>query len=461
MSLPHPLAHNHSRKPTAYNCKPTRKHCALPVSGSQLAYLRPDKAKRMVIPNDSDAEKLGSQAAVASTSDALMLPHEPLMGQDKWLGGALGRDGCIYGVPGHAKHVVRLDPKNGEVTLVGPHFDGKYKWLRGDSAPTGTIYGIPCHADRVLAITPSDGKSETLVETIGDALPGKWKWHGGVYSPHDKCVYAIPQASDTVLKIDTVTNEVSTIGGPFEGVSPTGRHKWYGGLLAGDGSIIGVPTCANSVLRIDPVSQEVSTFGELDCGGWKWHGGVVGPDGCVYGIPFNSDAVLKIDARERVVDYIPIASYTCNHREDGKYKYLGGVVGPDDRIYAIPCDAERVLRIDPSKNEAVEIGPAIRGAQNPASVSDNGLVTLNPGPLDCNKWQNGFVGKDGNLYFIPLKAESVLRVNPWTEEMDLIGGPFPGFEKWEGGVMDRDGNMFCIPLNAKRFLRITPTTAAS
>ena len=43
-----------------------------------------------------------------------LMDHEPLAGQDKWLGGVLGSDGCVYGVPGHAKHVLKLDGYDGD-----------------------------------------------------------------------------------------------------------------------------------------------------------------------------------------------------------------------------------------------------------------------------------------------------------------------------------------------------------
>ena len=305
-----------------------------------------------------------------------LMDHQPLAGQDKWLGGVLGADGCVYGVPGHAKHVLKLDPVTAKVSLVGGPYQGKYKWLRGATAPDGCIYCIPCHADKVLKIDCTTG--ESVCTEIGDPMPGQWKWHGGVLSPHDGCIYGIPQFAETVLVINPATQAVTTLGGPFPGASPTGKHKWYGGLLGGDGCIYGIPQCAVSVLKIDPKKQQVTTIGKLPGGGWKWHGGVTGPDGCIYGIPANADTVLKIDPMSQEVLTLPFR-YTCHHRDDGKYKYLGGVLGPDGRIYCIPSDADRVLRIDPATNECVEIGETLEGRVD----------------LKCNKWQNGFLARDG------------------------------------------------------------------
>ena len=282
---------------------------------------------------------------------AHLIDSEPLMGQDKWLGGVLGSDGCVYGVPGHSKTVLRIDPKTDAVSTLlptnGKPLIGKYKWLRGNLHPDGAIYCIPSHAPTVLKIDCTS--DPPIITEMGGPHSGDWKWHGAVLSPYDNCIYGIPQFAETVLKIDPRTQEVSEIGGPFPGASPTGKHKWYGGLLAGDGCIYGVPQCADSVLKIDPATQRVSTLGKLAPNGWKWHGGVVGRDGCVYGIPSNADTVLKIDpfAQELVLipfDYTPPRHRSAvderNNRDGagddgsaenkGKYKYLGGVFCPAD-----------------------------------------------------------------------------------------------------------------------------------
>ena len=378
---------------------------------------------------------------------AHLIESEPLMGQDKWLGGVLGSDGCVYGVPGHAKTVLRIDPACDSISTHrrsdGASLTGKYKWLRGNLHPDGAIYCIPCHASTVLKIDCT--AYPPRITEIGGPHPGEWKWHGAVLSPHDQCIYGIPQFAEAVLKIDPLHQTTCEIGGPFPGASPTGKHKWYGGLLGGDGCIYGIPQCATSVLKIDPFTQTTSMLGELDAGGWKWHGGVVGRDGCIYGIPANADSVLKIDPFAQLVTTIPF-TYRCHHRQDRKYKYLGGVLGPDNRIYCIPSDADYVLRIDPANGTAVEIGPEIGTRATHCHISHN-----------CNKWQNGFLAPDGLIYAIPLKASAILRIDPMSDEVDVCGGPFPGFEKWEGGVLSRQGAMYCMPLKSKQVLKINPT----
>ena len=94
---------------------------------------------------------------------------EPLLGQDKWLGGELShRNGCIYGVPGSARDILKIEPCTGAdsgaavVTRVplpqgsckSSLSNNRFKWLRGIEAPDGCIYAIPSNALQVLKIAP-------------------------------------------------------------------------------------------------------------------------------------------------------------------------------------------------------------------------------------------------------------------------------------------------------------------
>lgn len=111
--------------------------------------------------------------------------------------------------------------------------------------------------------------------------------------------------------------------------------------------VAGIPQNATGVLRIDPRSREVTTIGQLPLGGWKWHGGVVAADGVIYSLPAHANTVLRIDPKTQSVSEIGGPLKSGRHRTDGKYKYLGGVLGKDGKIYGIPSDADYVLCIDP------------------------------------------------------------------------------------------------------------------
>jgi hypothetical protein len=115
---------------------------------------------------------------------------------------------------------------------------GTNKWVGGVLAPNGCIYGIPYTLAPVLKIDTSDDS----VSTFGN-LPGGAKWWGGVLAPNG-CIYGIPRASTTILKIDTSDDSVSTFG------NLAGTNKWAGGVLAPNGCIYGIPYNSASVLKI-------------------------------------------------------------------------------------------------------------------------------------------------------------------------------------------------------------------
>eukprot|EP00435_Cladocopium_sp_Y103_P009791 s3542_g2.t1 len=53
------------------------------------------------------------------------------MGRDKWLGGELGEDGNVYGIPGSASRVLKIVPSTDQVELTGPEMLGLMGWPWG------------------------------------------------------------------------------------------------------------------------------------------------------------------------------------------------------------------------------------------------------------------------------------------------------------------------------------------
>ena len=202
-----------------------------------------------------------------------------LRGTSLYLGGEEGPNQKIYCIPGHATQVLCINTVTDEVHPIGPVFDasnmilnGKYKWLRG-IVIGDIIFGLPCHADCVLRIDtksdevttipipyeeyfdnkipllvpPSNASSSSSSSSPQSCTPTTtttrayqerhqpWKYHGGAISPQDGCIYAIPQTSRRVLRIDPITENCSFVGPELEG-----RCKWYGGVVGNtDGAIYG------------------------------------------------------------------------------------------------------------------------------------------------------------------------------------------------------------------------------
>ena len=85
--------------------------------------------------------------------------------------------------------------------MIGGTFPGKFKWLRGY---TGNAVTLPTHIHVKGLI---DGHCAAILK----------------YPGTDNCIYGIPSCGDNVLKINPMTQEVSTLGGPFND-----DWQWHG-----------------------------------------------------------------------------------------------------------------------------------------------------------------------------------------------------------------------------------------
>ena len=122
-----------------------------------------------------------------------------LLGQDKYLGGMSSPCGrYIFGVPGHAKRVIRVTVETGKIDWIGPEYKGEFKWLRGVEIPacgkeSGCCLALPCNSEAgcVLKIDPEASAVSTFI--TGEPIPVEegWLYHGGNLAS-DRFVYAIP-----------------------------------------------------------------------------------------------------------------------------------------------------------------------------------------------------------------------------------------------------------------------------
>jgi len=81
--------------------------------------------------------------------------------KNKWQGGILGRDNCIYCIPANGVHVCRIatDPSiEGEnpVQLLGNLPIHKDKWQGAAKGKDGSLYFIPENGYRVMKVTPPE-----------------------------------------------------------------------------------------------------------------------------------------------------------------------------------------------------------------------------------------------------------------------------------------------------------------
>lgn len=390
-------------------------------------------------------------------------------GRHAYLGGAMDdRDGCIYGIPSHARSIVCLYPSNENddddyqvriIPLPKSVADGKFKWLRGILA-NGYLYGIPAWADCVLQVDidalwnrRQGVKDEDIVKflPLPDSYKGgqTWQWHGAALNADSTAIYCIPSNAKEVLKVDleTFTTSFIEIDVPNEYTMDLDyldlTNKWYGGILGHDNAVYGVPYRAGSVLRIDTETDAAALVGpDFGCDRWNWHGGIQA-NGSIYAFPSHADTVLKIDttpkSRGQDCTLLPIPRAPGDTVKN--YKWLGGSKGMDGNIYGMPCDASSILKINVETDECTTFGDTGEGK---------------------SKWQGAVLARDGCVYAIPSYGLHVLRIDTHstTESNDyqLLGQlPF-GKSKWQGGFVGNGGSIYCVPENGYRVLRVTPSS---
>eukprot|EP00039_Didymoeca_costata_P001580 m.53459 g.53459 ORF g.53459 m.53459 type:complete len:163 (+) comp10867_c0_seq2:651-1139(+) len=157
------------------------------------------------------------------------------------------------------------------------------------------------------------------------------------------------------------------MGGTWVCLSAGSRNIIHCKFIGKNGCMYCIPQTASGVLKFNPKTETAEILGDFGEGGWKWHGGIVYKD-YIYGVPNNADHVLKIDPSSDTISLLdknePLVSGRHRIPQDGRYKYLGGGVGKDGKVYFFPCDAERVACLNPETNEVKLIGPELLQGEN-------------------------------------------------------------------------------------------------
>eukprot|EP01051_Picozoa_sp_SAG22_P017583 SAG22_NODE_2750_length_2251_cov_1.424721_2_plen_157_part_00 len=153
-----------------------------------------------------------------------------------------------------------------------------------------------------------------------------------------------------------------------------------------------MPNVADAVLIIDPVvgSTDTTTLAGFGSGDYKWLGAVLGPNGKIYGIPCNADAVLIIDPVAGSTDTTTMAGFGIRNG-----KWNDGVLGLDGKIYGMPDYAGSVLTIDP-----------VAGSTDTTTLAFQS--TFQPWLNSGDKWYGGVLAPDGKIYGIPADVDAVV-----------------------------------------------------
>jgi hypothetical protein len=335
----------------------------------------------------------GNLSASRSTMGAAIFSNS-----SKWLGGVLGLNNKIYGIPfTGGGNVLVIDPDNDTATVftVVSSFSN-FSSAGGVLARNGKIYSVPFSTSELLIIDP-DTDTATVINT--GVSPIGTSYIGGVLGNDDK-IYCVPFSGTNLLIIDTLTDTATRT---TMGLSFSGSSKWFGGVLGPDGKIYFIPSNANDILIIDTDAGTATrtTMGASLSGSSKWWGGVLGKDGKIYCIPNSATSIL-------IIDTVTNTATLSNMGADltGGSKWVGGVLGTDGLIYGIPSEASDILIIN------TDTGTATRS-------------TLGADLTGSSKWWGGTASANGNIYGMPFASPDILKIGVGnTAPIEALTSPY-------------------------------------
>ena len=321
------------------------------------------------------------------TSSASQLQEMPGL---LYTSAVLGSDGFIYGIPGNALQVLRINPFNpGDFQFIGGKYEGPSKWGQGVLCPFDkSIYCAPCNNNHILQIqtgrdpTVAQVGEANLIERVFDM-----KWWGAVFVPQNEAGYSV-KLSD---------------------------GKYYCGRDIGQGAL------PESVGRCDPTKgRQCESCANTQDGISK---------GCVYFTPHNARKLLKFSPDKLVAEKMNSAKMSpakfstikMDVAKLGSEKLESENMESDSSSVLSTVGSEISLR-DGGKffNACLcdgfivaspgEIGDRkvliFECATEKTSLVSSNLVS---GPLN---WTDTVVGSDAVAYGLTPNADQILRIEP-------------------------------------------------
>lgn len=217
----------------------------------------------------------------------------PRSWENSWYTGAYANDGCIYYMPYNGSLILKLDTRNDDkLTIIGDDF-GEDMYINGRAVlgNDGCIYGASNKFASIMKFNPID-KSICIVGT-GCKLATKQKIDGGLIVAHDGNIYGVNYYGQ-IVKINPSKNDFTLIG---EKICDYGG-AWGSPVLGGNKCIYFPPNNHDRVLKFNPNMTHVSLVGDCLKGDKaKWYGATLSIHGFIYCIPCNDKNILQIDTR--------------------------------------------------------------------------------------------------------------------------------------------------------------------
>ncbi|CAK9079414.1 unnamed protein product [Durusdinium trenchii] len=333
--------------------------------------------------------------------------------------------GVIFGLQDSS--LLRIDTLTGNVHTELHNHDKLCGWPQLLEA-NGDLWAVPCAAHHVLKISQVSGASKVSIDDLGTAF---CKWRHAAQGANG-LIYAMPWQAPAVLRIDPVSSAVSSLGH----LAVTSKGK-FGFTVKADEYVCGIPWAARMVLCIDTRTDETMQFGDFSDLEGKWRTAAANNQGIIFALPVEADSVLRIDPKARSVREL-------EHIPTGRFKPIllsrwAGGLAVDSWLVALPGFDCSTLQVDMVREE----------------VRTHELVCQGN---TLHSWHSAVVAENGAIYAVPFSATAALKINFQGASTQVIQlGDFGnGLGKWGHAVLSHTGDVYGVPWSAEKVLKIRP-----
>ena len=212
--------------------------------------------------------------------------------------------------------------------------------------------------------------------------------------------------------------------------------RWKETLAAPNGSLYGIPHYARRAVKFNPIDKSMTEIGPDFVGRDKWYRGAITDSDIIYcpSSYSNHRGILKIDTNTDTVTVLDVDLLP----EKGFLQWASCAAALDGCIYFMPYDARRIMKLDPSNNDAT------------SSAGDD-LISSYGYSI---KYSGTVVGIDGCVYGIPYNSKRILKYDPINDITSFVGKEaYNDFVSRRNGALGRDGSI-CALATRGRVLKL-------
>lgn len=325
----------------------------------------------------------------------MFLKGSSLVGNNKWQGGALAENDCIYCAPSTAQTILKINTLTDTYSTVASSATAALAKYGGASYSTnGKVYFCPQVAEAVMAVDSSDDSSYffdssgVVSDDANGNMVGAAKWYG-IYQGADGRLYCVPYNATEVMIIDPSNDSISFIdtagATTFGNGNLSGAQKWDGGCVYGN-YIYCSPSGATDFLKINTLNGTCERLGTVPAGTAKWAISTLGPNGYIYMFPYFDNRVIKFNPTDDTFSYLA----TTIGSIDTNIKIGACTVMPDGRILASPVNQTQSWMLNTATDALAVIGRSLSGVTN-------------------NRWIGGALASNGAFYSVPFAGQFIIK----------------------------------------------------